>query len=306
MNPLYRYSFANAPAVRQLAPGEMLTVEFPDSDGLGADLQPLPAGLFEGGTASGGNPVFGPIAVEGAEPGDALRVHFSGMEPNRKTARTWLGADHGFLPDAMLGVEKPSHMYLWEVADGLARVTNPLGEKAVVVPVRPFLGCVATATSGEPLSTMLAGNHGGNIDHPDLVEGTSLCLPVSQPGAMLYVGDMHAAQGHGETAGGGLEISGKATIRVELAKGPRLTTPRYQTPQGIGSLGIGADLREASRIALSDMIHWLASAGWNVFDANMLVSQTCSFRMGAVTERYAVMSCFLAKEDYPTDFLPWP
>ncbi len=305
MKTLYRYRFAEAEAVRLIVPGETVTVEFPDSDGLGADLQALPGELFEGGTASGGNPVFGPIAVEGAEPGDALRVHFLKVEPNRRIARTWLGPDHGFLPDAALGVTKAEHMYHWEVSDGLARISNLLGAKEVVIPVNPFLGCVATATDAA-LSSMLAGDHGGNIDHPDLVAGTSLCLPVSQAGGLLYLGDMHAAQGQGETAGGGLEISGTATIRVELYKGLKLAGPRYQTPEGIGCLGVGADMAGATRTALANMIEWLAGAGWNTCDAQMLVSQICAFRMGAVAERYAVVSCFLPQSSLIGDFTPWP
>lgn len=304
MKTLYRYQFAKAEAVRTIAPGETVTVEFPDSDGLGPQLEPLRAELFEGGTTSGGNPVFGPIAVVGAEPGDALWVHFLKVAPDRKIARTWLGPGHGFLPDAMLGVSKPEQMYHWEVCGDKARLANRRGAKEVVIPVRPFLGCVAT-TPEAPLSSMLAGDHGGNIDHPDLVEGTSLGLPISQAGGLLYLGDMHAAQGHGETAGGGLEISGTTTIRVELRKGLKLTGPRYRTPQGIGCLGVGSDMVEATRKALADMIAWLASAGWDPCDAQMLVSQSCSLRMGAVAERYAVMSCFLNNESLPKDFIPW-
>jgi acetamidase/formamidase len=196
-------------------------------------------------------------------------------------------------------------MYHWEISEGLARITNLLGAKEVVIPVNPFLGCVATASEA-PLSSMLAGDHGGNIDHADLGAGSSLCLPVSQAGGMLYVGDMHAAQGHGETTGGGLEISGSATIRVKLYKGLKLAGPRYETPDGIGCLGVGSDVADATRTALANMIRWLAGAGWNICDAQMLVSQTCSFRMGAAAEHYAVMSCFLPQSSLPRDFTPWP
>ena len=315
MKPVFRYSFAGAPAARRVISGESLTVEFPDSDGLGPDLHPLPDKRFEHGSPDRGNPVFGPILVEGAEPGDALRVHFLHISPDRKIARTFLGPDHGFLPDTMLKdagpaaslPEKPRHMYLWELDGRVARVTNPLGDKPVVIPTHPFLGCVATASLGDPpLSTLLANNHGGNIDHPDLVEGTSLWLPVSLAGGMLYLGDMHAAQGHGETAGGGLEISGSATVRIELCKKRHLKTPRYQTPRGVACLAVEKNMETASRAALAGLTHWVSEAGWNIYDANMLINQTCEFRLGGITDKFAVVSCFMAKQNISEDLLSWP
>lgn len=300
MNPRYRYSFAPTAPIRHVNPGEIFTVEMPDSDGLGPDLQRLPASLFEEENSGRGNPVFGPVSVAGASPGDALEVHFLDIKPNREIARTLLARDHGFLPDAYLQTEKPKHMYLWEVKDGHARLSNPLGRSDITLRSHPFLGCVATAgRKGADLSTMLAGDHGGNLDHPDLVAGTSLFLPVLHPEGLLYLGDMHAAQGHGETAGGALEISGSATLRIALHEGRSIPAPRYRTPAGLGCLGIGGDLREATRLGLSAMIRTLADAGQNLFDANMLVSQTCTFRMGAVTDRYAVVSCFLDSANLP-------
>ncbi len=305
---LYRYSFANAPAARQVTPGQTLTVAFPDSDGLGPDLCPLPQSLFEDGSTDRGNPAFGPILVEGAEPGDALQIHFLNITPDRKIARTLLAPDHGFLPDKMLRaaqpevglIEKPRHMYLWDLEGGVARMTNPLGDKPITIPVHPFLGCVATASPGSiPLSSLLAGSHGGNVDHPDLIEGTTLWLPVSHPGGMLYLGDMHAAQGHGETAGGGLEISGSATVQIELCKYFSPSTPRYRTAEGIGCLAVEKSIEGACQTALAAMIHWMGEAGWNVFDANMLVSQICFFRMGAITPQYTVTSCFVPQAKFP-------
>lgn len=302
MPPLYRYSFANIPPVRRIVPGETLQVEFPDSDGLGPDLTPLPEELFEQGTTQRGNPVYGPIAVDGALPGDVLRIQLLDIAPNRTTARTLLAPDHGFLPDALWKdlvpdlPEKPRHMYLWKLHDGRARLDNPLGGKPVSIPIQPFLGCAATATEDSPLSTLLAGAHGGNLDHPDLRGGTTLWLPVSVPGGLLYVGDMHAAQGHGETAGGGLEISGSATFRVDLCKGQALRTPRYQTPEGIACLAVGKVFEDAARAALAEMTCWLSEKGWNIYDAGMLAAQTCEFRAGGLTGHYAVVSCFVAKD----------
>jgi amidase len=304
VKPVYCHDIANRPPVRRIHPGETLTVELPDSDGLGPDLQSLPDSLFEQGSSKLGNPVYGPIAIEGALPGDALRVHFLRIAPNRRIARTLLAPDHGFLPDALLPdtpAGKPAHMYLWDVHKGKARLTNPLGDKPVVIPTAPFLGCIATASLDHPpISSLLVSDHGGNIDHPDLTEDSALWLPVSHPGGMLYLGDMHAAQGHGELAGGGLEISGSATIQVELCKAQNLKVPRYQTPSGRASLGVGTNFETATRSAVADMTVWISEAGWNLYDANMLVNQICEIRPGGLAKEYAVVSCFIADRQLPT------
>jgi acetamidase/formamidase len=295
MAPLYRYSFAHVPPVQSVPSGATLTLAFPDSDGLGPELQPLPAHLFEKDSAALGNPVYGPISVEGAQIGGALRVDFIEVTPDRKIARTLLAPSHGFLPDDHLP-DRPRHLYLWEIENGRARIANSLGENSATIPVAPFLGCIATAPASEPPSSLLAFQNGGNIDHPDLVAGTTLWLPVSVPGGLLYLGDMHAAQGHGETVGGGLEISGTAQIRVESCPDLALSIPRYQTPSGIASLAVGRDFENAARLALADMAQWLHHQGWNLFDANMLASQTCEFRVGGLSKTYAVVSCYIASE----------
>lgn len=295
--PVYRCTFSDEVPVQTIADGSTITVELPDSDGLGPDLQPLPPELFA--TADRSNPVYGPIAIEGARPGDALKITFEKITPNRSIARTWLAPDHGFLPDAVLQnafpdplPPKPRHMYHWKIEGDFARLENPLGGKTATTPLHPFLGCIATAST-TPFSTALATPFGGNIDHPDLVAGTTLWLPVTLPGGMLYIGDMHAAQGHGETAGGGLEISGTATLRVELCPSQNLKFPRYQTPEGRACLAVSSDLKTAMQQAQAALIHWVSGEGWDAYDAAMLIHQTCEFRFGGITDQYAVASCFL-------------
>jgi acetamidase/formamidase len=291
-----------------------LVAELPDADGLGPDLNPLPDSFFEYDTPQRGNPVFGPVFVRGARPTDALKLQFLNIEPNRNIARTLLAPDHGLIPDSMLQATcstrsrsgKPTHLYLWEIRDGSAHIVNTIGDKPVSIPIHPFLGCVSTVSSGTPpLGSLLANNHGGNIDHPDLTAGSTLWLPVSVEGGMLYLGDMHAAQGHGEAAGGGLEISGTATIRVELCKGISLTGPRYRTRTGSACLGIGKCMATATKLAIAEMTRWAALSGWNLYDASMMVNQTCELRIGAVTTEYAVVSCFLGDDKLHGNPLAW-
>jgi acetamidase/formamidase len=148
---------------------------------------------------------------------------------------------------------------------------------------------------------MLASNHGGNIDHPDLVEGSTLFLPVHVVGGLLYMGDMHAAQGHGETAGGGLEVSGRATVKISVKKGLTLTCPRYETSSGIACLAVEKTFEASAKMALANLIQWISSCGWNIYDASMLINQSCEFRVGGMSDSYTVVSCFVSKSSLPQD-----
>ncbi|MFV0416433.1 MAG: acetamidase/formamidase family protein [Chthoniobacterales bacterium] len=307
--PTFRYRLAVASPVKKICSGETITVTLPDSDARGPNLQPLEKTLFEDNDTNRGNPLFGPVAIESAALGDTLIVHFQKIIPDVRPARTWLAPGHGFASDELLLgknddiSDKPEHMFLWDLQDGFAQMQNPIGEKSLRVPTAPFLGAVGVATAAAP-STMLAGKHGGNIDHPDLTAGSTLWLPVFAESGLLYFGDMHAAQGQGETAGGGLEISGTVTLRVELLKNKRIHLPRYQTPDGAAALGVGKDFKQAAEEALAAMTHWIASEGWNLFDANMFVNQTCELRPGGLAESYSVVSCFIPKPALELNDLP--
>src|SRR5204863_9764659 len=97
---------------------------------------------------------------------------------------------------------------------------------------------------------------GGNMDNRDLVAGTTLYLPVFVPGALLSLGDGHAAQGEGEVGGSAIETSLKGEIQVVLRKGKPLKLPRAETPTEYMTMGFDEDLDEAARIATREMLDW--------------------------------------------------
>lgn len=299
--PLYRYEFGVAPAVKTIRSGEIATVEVPDSDALGPDMKPLEAHLFQDGLVDRGNPVYGPIAVEGAEPGDALQIDLLAVRPTRGLARTLLAPVHGIFPEQLdHHGPVPRRMYHWNVGEKEATLANPLGRRKAALPIRPFPGCIAVALPETPApSSMKAGTlFGGNLDHPDLTAGSTLWLPVRAPGGLLYMGDMHAAQGHGECTGGGLEISGEIRFRVTLHKNVSYNLPRYQTPEGIACLASETDFRVAARTAIAGMAQWLAELDGDdvtandVFDYAVWVTECCELRTGGVNNRF-VVSCFI-------------
>lgn len=269
------------------------------------------------------NPATGPIYVEGAEPGDVLKVEFLDLVPG-PYGWTAIIPGLGLLSDEFT----EPHLKIWDLSDAalLGVPGSPAaagGRRAVFkpgisIPVRPFLGLVgvAPAVPGElSLIPPYAGS-GGNVDCRDLsAVGSTLYLPVNVPGALFSCGDGHAAQGDGEVCGTALETPMRARLRLTVekaaaraAKGWALACPHYVAPPrgraGIeadvaadkgeyAALGIHEDLREATRMALRGAIDWLvAEKGLTRLEAYMLASVAGNLRMSAVVDmpNYAI-SC---------------
>ncbi|HTV08581.1 MAG TPA: acetamidase/formamidase family protein [Candidatus Aquilonibacter sp.] len=211
----------------------------------------------------GGNPATGPFYIEGAEPGDTLVVHIVRLKLNRD----WAMSDDDVVSratDTELAVrfKDAGKGVRWNLdrANGTASVAEP-GEhmKGFSIPVRPMLGCVATAV-GPPQAPPPTGDegwYGGNMDFNEVGEGATVYLPVSNPGALLYFGDAHALQGDGELNGNALETSMDVTVQVDVIQGKHLNGPRVETADALIAMGLGGDLEDALRGATSNMADWL-------------------------------------------------
>jgi acetamidase/formamidase len=211
----------------------------------------------------GGNPATGPFYIEGAEPGDTLVVHIVRLKLNRD----WAMSDDDVVSratDTELAVrfKDAGKTVRWRLdrVNGTASVEEP-GEhmKAFSIPVRPMLGCVATAVGPPqaPPPTGDEGRYGGNMDFNEVGEGATVYLPVSNPGALLYFGDAHALQGDGELNGNALETSMDVTVQVDVIQGKHLNGPRVETADSIIAMGLGGTLEDALRGATSNMADWL-------------------------------------------------
>jgi acetamidase/formamidase len=149
----------------------------------------------------GGNPETGPFYIETASPGDTLVVHFTRIRLNRDYAVSDDGiVERGLNSDTAVKMKDVGKDVRWhlDLQRGVATSEKPGGHlKQYSVPLRPMLGCVATAPSFSqaPPPTGDSGGFGGNMDFNEIVEGATVYLPVTAPGAMLYLGDGHAAQG---------------------------------------------------------------------------------------------------------------
>lgn len=222
-------------------------------------------GVDEHGTTRAlfGNPQTGPFFVAGAQPGDTLAVHIRRLKLNRDWADsldTVVGRALGtsLVPEA--GKLGEPVKWLLDRSAGRARPEKAEGALAgYSVPVRPMLGGLAVAPGfGMPaISTGDTGRFGGNMDFPEVAEGSTVYLPVQQPGALLYFGDAHALQGDGETTQYALETSMDVTITVEVIKGSSVSMPRVESQTQIMVLGQAGSLDEALKAASTGMIQWL-------------------------------------------------
>ena len=141
----------------------------------------------------------------------------------------------------------------------------------VRLPVRPMVGVIATAPDGEPVGTAYVGRHGGNLDCNLIAEGATVHLPVRVPGALFYIGDVHAVMGDGEVSGSGFEIAARITVRLSLRKGGATEWPWLETADTIATLASAPKFDDAAEAAVRAMIPLLmARHGVSETDAYML------------------------------------
>ena len=215
------------------------------------------------------NPATGPVRIEGAEPGDSLAVEVLGIALD----------DYGFLivkPDFGLVrdlVPEPVAR-ICAVEDGRIRIGD------LSLPVRPMIGVMATAPAGEAIATAYVGPHGGNIDSSRLTVGTTIHLPVRVPGALFYVGDVHASMGDAEVCGTGVEIGARVHLRLTLEKGAARPWPWMETASHLITLGAHKDYEPASEIAVREMMALLGQRlGVDPVEAFMLISAAGDVRV---------------------------
>ncbi len=250
----YRQFSAAYPPVLTVSPGD--TIHTSTVDAGGADEKGETRVL-------GGNPQTGPFYVETAMPGDTLAVHLVHLRLNRD----WAGSDdfivgRGLDSDWAVKMKDGGKQIRWhlDLAKGVA-FPEKLPEHLThyTIPRRPMLGCVAVAPGSAQAApgTGDSGRWGGNMDFNEIVEGATVYLPVGVPGAFLYVGDGHAAQGDGELTGNALETSMDVEFTVDVIPAKSLPNPRVETPTHIMAMGLAGSLDDAFRAATANMAQWL-------------------------------------------------
>jgi acetamidase/formamidase len=207
------------------------------------------------------NPVSGPIVVDGAKPGDELAVTIHQIEPRDGQCATYTGAP-GQLGE-WLGSDVPHGAHVCPIRDGQIFWKND-----VTIPYQPMLGCIGTAPDWGVPTTGPAGPHGGNLDLVEVCPGSTIYLPVKVTGGYLYLGDAHAAMGHGELSGTGLEMAAHSTVTVNLVRRPKLTGVRVSHDEFLMCVATHGTHERAIAEAYSRLILWMeADYEWKSWDA---------------------------------------
>lgn len=276
-----------APAVR-IAPGESLEFEVMEASG---------GQLRDSSTAvdisrldfSKVNPLAGPVFIDGAQPGDALKVTLLSLTPS---GWGWTANIPGFglLADEF---QEPA-LRIWRYDPGT--LEPALFGRWARVPLKPFTGTIGVAPAETGVHSVVPPRRvGGNMDVRDIALGTVLYLPVEVAGALFSVGDTHAAQGDGEVCGTAIESPMRVALRFDLIKQQPLACPRFTTPGPVTrhldergydtTMGIGPDLMQAARAAVRSMVDLLMREhGMPAIDAYLLCSVCGDLRISEIVD----------------------
>jgi acetamidase/formamidase len=290
------FSFAHPP-VLHIQPGDRVITKTIDARGF--DSQNNQVGERP-------NPQTGPFYIEGAEPGDVLVVRLERIEPNRATA--WSSsvlAPYAADPDFLRREgEREQTTETWNIdkQKGVATPANPaIRPQGIAVPLRPMLGCVGVAPARkEAVATSTPDRFGGNMDYNGMNAGVTLMLPVSEPGALLFIGDGHARQGDGEVVGNALEISMDVEFSVDLIKQKQIGWPRLETDEYLMVLGSARPLLQALQHATTELQRWLMSDhGFDERGSSLLMGHALEYEIANVVDPHFTVVAKIRKDLLP-------
>lgn len=236
------------------------------------------------------NPVTGPIFIDGAEPGDAVKITIEQFEPS---GFGWTANIPGFGLLADQFTDPALTLWKYDPASMAPALWSDKGR----VPLKAFAGTIGLAPAEPGLHSVVPPRRvGGNLDIRDLTAGVTLYLPVEVAGGLFSIGDTHAAQGDGEVCGTAIESAMNVVVKLELEKGANLAMPRFTTPGPVTrhldakgyevTTGIGPDLMTGARAALSNMIDFLGKRyGLSAVDAYQLCSVCGDLRISEIVDQ---------------------
>lgn len=232
------------------------------------------------------NPATGPLYVEGAIPGDVLKVDIIKIDISNQGAV----------------VTSPGLGRLSEEIENEETVIGKIeGDfvdyKGIKIPLNKMIGVIGTAPEDEGISTGTPYDHGGNLDCKMIKEGVSLYLPVNVEGALLALGDLHAAMGDGEIMGSGMEIAGEVEVRVEVLKDFDYKLPLIETEEKWITLGSRKTMEEASDLAINNMVDLIMKkSNLTMNQAGMLLSIAGDLKVCQIVDPNMTMRMEIKKE----------
>ncbi|MDQ6778159.1 MAG: acetamidase/formamidase family protein [Actinomycetota bacterium] len=275
---VFSYSAAHEPAAT-VTPGETFIVETTSAFG---EFPLGPGDDLSGLDVDRCDPLTGPIAIEGALPGDVLEVHIIDIQVEG------LGAQ-GVIPGIGILDWPRLPLEFHPVHNG--EIVFP---GAINLPVRPNLGCLGVAPLGEPVPSVLPGDHGGNMDTRFVCAGSVVEFPVFHEGALLFMGDCHQLQGDGELCGVAPETDAVVTLRCTLKRNGAIARPRIRTATRLMFIGSAKTLEQAGSLATADLVATLvAEKGLSEDLAYLLVTvkadlEVCQVVNGLRTARVCI------------------
>src|SRR5271170_2411269 len=298
-----KYVFGVAPPVARLRPGNILDANSLDCFGNGIQKPGDTTAM-----AKGDNPLTGPFFIEGAEPGDTLVVRILDLQVDGNQGigafSPGFGAINSTHYTPMLEKEPLSEkiwFYPVDHADNTATFQALDSGFKGKIPMHPFLGCIGVAPSGgEARSSIVPAEFGGNMDAPEVSAGNTLYLPVNVSGALLYMGDGHAAMGDGEIAGTAIEVPLRVRLRVRVIKGQKIDWPRFQNKDELMAVGIYRPLDDSLRIAFTQLIGWIhQDYGLSELDAYELLSKVATIHLAEMVDPNYVVIAKIDKKYLP-------
>ena len=250
----------------------------------------------------------GPFYIEGATTEDTLVIEVLKVQPNHTIAAAQVSSSFGGLAGEsrvrFLADPIGKRRYVWRLdREAMTGTTELPGNRmsSITVDLQPMLGRLAVAPRGEEaFSGLWPGDFGGNMDAPEMREGTTVYLPIFHDGAYFYFGDGHARQGEGEVGGTGLETSMDVELRIDLIKGKAIDWPRFEDDEYIMVAGSARPLIDAFRLAHVELIEWLQEDyGFDRLDAYALLGQLAENTVANIVDpAYTVVAKF------PKRYLP--
>ncbi|MDS0256546.1 acetamidase/formamidase family protein [Thermoplasmatales archaeon AK] len=272
----------NLSPIEYVDSGSDLVIQIPDSSTKQiketfqtSDLAGIDNQLFDG--------AVGPIFVEGAEPGDALKITINKIETGNWA---WTAALHDF---GLLSNEFQDELVIWKIKDGLAVSKRKGFFDGMTFKTNPFLGIIGTAPASGTFTMIPPQRFGGNMDNRLNRESSVLYLPVNVKGALVSFADPHALQGDGEVCGTAMETSCNCHVKIEVIKGMKINYPRVNATDNtsgnfVNTMGIGPDILEAAKDAVREMIGILSDQGYKRVEAYMLCSIMGNLRISEIVD----------------------
>ncbi len=297
-----KYVYATIPPVATLKPGDTLETKTVDAFG---NVIKKPGDTMA--MVKGDNPLTGPFAIVGAEPGDTLVVKILELKVDSTRGVGALAPGFGALNTTsytpMLNQPLAEKIWFYDIDERANTATFHALDSAhtVSIPLQPFLGCIGVAPAGgEARSSIVPAEFGGNMDASEVRPGFTLYLPVNAPGALLYLGDGHAAQGDGEVAGTAIEVPLRVRLQVDLIKRKKIAWPRFESDTALLTVGAYRPLDDALRIAFTELVSWMhADYGLSELDAYELLSKVAKIHLAEMVDPNYVVIASVEKRFLP-------